>query len=158
MQYNASYKESNRMSKNRSRWHCSESRLYDNSNGISRRDLLRNTGGGLGAIALAMMATESETRSASGESNPIGTPGILKGVLHHPAKATRVIELFMAGAASHLDLFDYKPELQRRNGQESNFGESVEAFQNGLGPWLAPVWKFDNIYIYMQGQKIFMHL
>jgi hypothetical protein len=130
------------MSANQSPWHRSGSRLEEYSSAISRRDLLRNTGGGLGAIALAMMATENETRSASVESNPIATPGILKGVLHHPPKATRVIELFMAGAASHLDLFDYKPELHRRNGQEANFGESVESFQNGLGPWLAPVWKF----------------
>ena len=31
--------------------------------------------------------------------------------LHHPPKAKRVVQLFMAGAASHIDLFDYKPEL-----------------------------------------------
>ena len=40
----------------------------------------------------------------------------------------------MAGAASHLDLFDYKPELVKHHGQPSDFGEQVEAFQNGLGP------------------------
>jgi hypothetical protein len=48
----------------------------------------------------------------------------------------------MAGAASHLDLFDFKPELVKRHGQESDFGEHVEAFQNGLGPWMKPVWEF----------------
>ena len=48
----------------------------------------------------------------------------------------------MAGAASHLDLFDYKPELIKRHGQPSDFGEPVEAFQNGLGPWLRPLWDF----------------
>ena len=48
----------------------------------------------------------------------------------------------MAGAASHIDLFDYKPELVRRHGQPSDFGEQVETFQNGLGPWLRPVWNF----------------
>ena len=48
----------------------------------------------------------------------------------------------MAGAASHIDLFDYKPELIKRHGQPSDFGEPVEAFQNGLGPWLRPVWDF----------------
>ena len=41
----------------------------------------------------------------------------------------------MAGAASHLDLFDYKPELIKRHGEPSDFGEHVEAFQDGLGPW-----------------------
>jgi hypothetical protein len=48
----------------------------------------------------------------------------------------------MAGGASHLDLFDYKPELVKRQGQPSDFGEHVEAFQDGLGPWKAPVWPF----------------
>jgi hypothetical protein len=49
---------------------------------------------------------------------------------------------FKAGAASHLDLFDYQPELIERHGQLSDFGEHVEAFQDGLGPWLKPVWDF----------------
>ena len=48
----------------------------------------------------------------------------------------------MAGAASHIDLFDFKPELVKRHGQPSDFGEKVETFQNGLGPWLRPVWDF----------------
>lgn len=60
----------------------------------------------------------------------------------YPAKAKRVVQMFMAGAASHIDLFDYKPELIKRHGQVSDFGEPVEAFQNGLGPWLKPVWNF----------------
>lgn len=59
-----------------------------------------------------------------------------------PPRAKRVVQLFMAGAASHLDLFDFKPELVKRNGKPSDFGEQVEAFQNGLGPWLRPVWDF----------------
>jgi hypothetical protein len=60
----------------------------------------------------------------------------------YPPKAKRVIQLFMAGAASHIDLWDYKPELVKRHGQPSDFGEPVEAFQNGLGPWLKPIWEF----------------
>lgn len=60
----------------------------------------------------------------------------------HAAKARRVIHLFMAGAASHIDLWDYKPELVKHHGKPSDFGEHVEAFQNGLGPWLKPVWDF----------------
>ena len=42
----------------------------------------------------------------------------------------------MAGAASHIDMFDHKPELIKRHGEKSDFGEHVEAFQNGLGPWM----------------------
>jgi hypothetical protein len=89
---------------------------------MTRRDWLVRTGGGFGGLALAHM---------------LGFAGT-----HHPAKAKRVVQLFMAGGASHLDLFDYKPELVKRHGQESHFGEPVEAFQNGLGPWLKPVWEF----------------
>ena len=66
----------------------------------------------------------------------------LRRALHHPPKAKRVVQLFMAGAASHIDLFDYKPELVKRHGQPCDFGEPVEAFQNGLGPWLKPIWDF----------------
>jgi len=101
--------------------------------GISRRDFLWQSGGGLGGLALASML---------GQDHALAAGGLLDGKLHHPAKAKRVVQFFMAGAASHLDLFDYKPELVKRHGQPSDFGEPVEAFQNGLGPWLKPVWDF----------------
>jgi hypothetical protein len=77
-----------------------------------------------------------------GDERALATTGIFGGKLHHPAKARRVVQFFMAGAASHIDLFDHKPELVKRHGQPSDFGEPVEAFQNGLGPWLQPVWQF----------------
>lgn len=104
---------------------------------LSRRDFLWQSGGGLGGIALANMLLADD-----GAVRTIGSTGALRGVLHHPAKAKRVVQLFMAGAASHLDLFDYKPELVKRHGQPADFGEQVETFQNGLGPWLRPVWTF----------------
>ena len=101
----------------------------------SRRDFLWNVGGGLGGIVLnAMLAQESQASMA-----PSG--GVIK-VLHHPPRAKRVVQLFMAGAASHIDLFDYKPALVKNHGKDSDFGEHVEAFQNGLGPWMKPVWDF----------------
>jgi len=97
----------------------------------TRRDWLATAGGGLGGLALeAMLAAEARGG---------GDPG---SALVHPPRAKRVVQLFMAGAASHVDLFDFKPDLVKRHGQESDFGEPVEAFQNGLGPWLKPVWEF----------------
>lgn len=101
---------------------------------LSRREFLWRSGGGLGGIALAAMLGHD----AFGR----GGPGPAVPVQHHPPKAKRVVQFFMAGAASHLDLFDYKPELVKRHGQPSDFGEPVEAFQDGLGPWLRPVWDF----------------
>ncbi|MEI7775341.1 MAG: DUF1501 domain-containing protein, partial [Verrucomicrobiota bacterium] len=108
-----------------------------NPSTLNRRDFLWQSGGGLGGIALAaIMGTE---QARAGE-----LPSILSGKLHHPPRAKRVVQLFMAGAASHLDLFDFKPELVKRHGQPSDFGEAVEAFQNGLGPWKKPVWDFQS--------------
>ena len=48
--------------------------------------------------------------------------GAAEGGLHHPAKARRVVQLFMNGGASQMDTFDYKPELRRRHGQQVDFG------------------------------------
>ena len=101
----------------------------------SRRDFLWRSGGGLGGIALAHLL---QNGSALGGPEP----GVLSGQLHHPPRAKRVIQLFMAGAASHVDLFDHKPALEKHHGQKSDFGEHVEAFQNGLGPWMRSPFTF----------------
>src|SRR4051794_5042757 len=100
----------------------------------NRREFLWQSGGGLGGVALAAL---------------LGRDGLLAadrprpdGGLHHAPKAKRVVQLFMAGGASHIDLFDFKPELVRRHGRPADFGEKVEAFQDGLGPWLRPVFDF----------------
>ncbi len=99
---------------------------------LSRRDFLWQSGGGLGGLALtAMLGRE-----------PLLAQGVLSGTLHHPPKAKRVIQLFMGGAASHLDTFDFKPALIRHHGEKSDFGEHVEAFQNGLGPWMQSPFAF----------------
>lgn len=97
----------------------------------TRREFLWESGGGLGGIALA---------SLLGCRAQAGSGVLSEG--HLPAKAKRVVQFFMAGAASHLDLFDFKPELVKRHGQDADFGEKVEAFQNGLGPWMKPIWEF----------------
>lgn len=93
---------------------------------FTRRQLLHTTGQGFGALALAsMQAAETPHRSQ------VFAP-----------RAKRVVQLFMGGAASHIDLFDFKPVLVKHHGEPSDFGEAVEAFQNGLGPWKKPVWDF----------------
>ena len=99
---------------------------------LSRRDWL----GSFGGLALAtLLARGGVATAAPGR-------GAALVALHHPPRVKRVVQLFMAGAASSLDLWDYKPLLVEKHGQEADFGEPVEAFQNGLGPWLKPVWKF----------------
>jgi len=97
----------------------------------SRRDFLWQSGLGLGGIALASLCA----RDAHAQTPAAPRPPQF-------GRAKRVVQFFMAGAASHLDLFDFKPALIQHDGKPSDFGEPVEAFQNGLGPWLKPVWEF----------------
>jgi len=98
----------------------------------NRRDFLTRAGHGFGALALATMLAD-EARAQTG--------GVVSQ-LHYLPRAKRVVQLFMAGAASHIDLFDHKPALERHHGEPSDFGEHVEAFQNGLGPWMKSPFAF----------------
>jgi hypothetical protein len=92
-------------------------------------------------LALAsLLAQEGALADDAPATRPLLGPR--PGIPHHRPKAKRVVQLFMAGAASHIDLFDYKPDLVKHDGKPSDFGEHVEAFQNGLGPWLRPQWEF----------------
>lgn len=118
---------------NTSPWHR---RLAATSH--SRRDFLWRSGGGLGGIALAALLGEQGLLAAgAGSARPSSA---------HPApfrpRAKRVVQLFMAGAASHVDMWDHKPLLEKRNGEKWDAGEKVELFQDGLGATFASPWKF----------------
>ena len=120
------------MTPNRSPFH----QLPHDSSALSRREFLWRSGGGLGGIALAsLLGTDGALAGSQPSTSHAQLP-------HHRPRARRVIQMFMAGAASHIDLFDHKPELVKRDGQKSDFGEHVEAFQDGLGPWMKPLWNF----------------
>jgi hypothetical protein len=69
---------------------------------VSRREVLSRIGGGFGGMALA---------SLLGRTDASGT------ALHHRPTAKRVIQIFCPGGMSHVDTFDYKPELERRTGK-----------------------------------------
>src|SRR5580765_5838108 len=77
---------------------------------ITRRWFFEQCGVGLGAVALGSLFRES------GWAAPALNPLAAKQP-HFTPKAKRVIYLFMAGAPSHLELFDYKPELEKWNGK-----------------------------------------
>lgn len=99
---------------------------------LSRRELLWHAGGGLGGIALAQLL-HAEGLTAPANSAPrLG--------LHHRARATRVVQFFMSGAASQCDTFDYKPELIKRHGQRFDPGEKVELFQSDPGACMQSPW------------------
>jgi hypothetical protein len=76
-----------------------------------RRQFLQLAGLGCGSLALASLL-HSEGLAAESAVNPLATRAP-----HYPAKAKAVIWLFMTGGPSQVDTFDYKPELQKRDGQ-----------------------------------------
>jgi hypothetical protein len=79
---------------------------------LSRRWFLRDCGVGLAGIAAqSLLASEARAKAPSPE-NPLAPRQP-----HFPAKAKRVIYMFQAGAPSHLELFDSKPELAKHNGE-----------------------------------------
>lgn len=93
---------------------------------LSRAAFLGQMAGGAGTIALAQLLS----RNAFANS-PISEGS--DGRLHHPARATRIIQLFMNGGASQIDTFDYKPELERLNGQMLGPKEKPEGFTAPAG-------------------------
>jgi len=105
----------------------------------TRRDFLWRFGGGLGGIALAQLLGENGLLADTGASARLAE---FNGGLHHPAKAKRVVQLFMSGAASQCDLFDYKPELIKRHGQPWDPGEKVELFQSAPGACMKSPWEW----------------
>lgn len=76
---------------------------------LSRRWFLRDCTIGFGGIALNSLLQDD---AAAAPVNPLAVRQP-----HHSARAKRVIYMFHAGAPSHLELFDYKPELEKRSGQ-----------------------------------------
>ncbi|MFY0689354.1 MAG: DUF1501 domain-containing protein [Cyclobacteriaceae bacterium] len=78
----------------------------------SRRDFLTRTSLGMGALALGQFMDPLSAKAAM-----MSNSGVL-GQPHFAPKAKRVIYLFQSGAPSQLDLFDYKPLLNKMNGQE----------------------------------------
>src|SRR5437764_1320032 len=88
-------------------------------NDITRRYFFGQCGVGLGKIALASLLTgESRKRlSAATVSATDSANTLAPRPSHYTAKTKHVIYLFMAGAPSQLDLFDYKPALEKHDGQ-----------------------------------------
>ncbi len=84
----------------------------------NRRQFLSSAGLGLGSMALASLLSADEGVATGGRA---AADNLYQGILsepHFPPKAKRIIYLFMSGGPSQLDLFDYKPVLNEKNGQD----------------------------------------
>ena len=107
---------------------------------VTRRWFFQQCGVGLGAVALGSLFRESGWASPAAIANPLAPKQP-----HFPAKAKRVIFLFMAGAPSHLELFDNKPELTKWNGKAPPADlvkDYRAAFINPNAALLGPKFKF----------------
>ncbi len=102
---------------------------------LDRREFLWRFGGGLGGIALASLLGRQGLLADTSKPS-----AAFNGGLHHPAKAKRVVQLFMSGAASQCDTFDYKPLLIQRHGEKFDPGGKVELFQSDPGAVMKSPW------------------
>jgi hypothetical protein len=95
---------------------------------LSRREALKSAGAGFGYVALAALlgqdAAAASRRAAPGPLAPRAP--------HFPARARRIIFVFMEGAMSQLDTLEYKPQLQRTGGQPGPGGGTLAASRFGF--------------------------
>lgn len=114
---------------------------------LARRDFLGHAGNGLAGIALAGLLSRQGLMAESRDRSPI-RPNIRPEAPlaarppQFAAKANRVLTIFCSGACSHLDTFDYKPELVRRHGQPLPGGDALITFQGEQGAITQSPWAF----------------
>ncbi len=102
---------------------------------LSRRGFIANSFRGLAGVGLtSLMARDLEASAAKWQAG--------SGLTHFPPKAKRVLQIFCPGAASHLDLWDYKPELFKRSGEPLPGGDNTPSFQGKNGNLMRPPWDF----------------
>lgn len=102
---------------------------------LTRRRFLGNVYTGLGGIGLLHLL-----QSAVSAEQPIWHPG--RRQTHHSAKAKRVLQIFCPGAASAMDLWDYKPALETYHGKPLPGEENLVSFQGKNGNLMKSPWPF----------------
>ncbi len=105
---------------------------------FNRRRALQSVGCGFGYMAWSGLAAK---QAAAAAYNPLSSKPT-----HFPPRAKRVIFLFMQGGVSHVDSFDYKPELEKRDGESLQFDDSRVLAKTGMRgvskKIMKPMWKF----------------
>src|SRR5690349_3393374 len=99
---------------------------------LSRREFFSRLGTGAGALALAALLGEQ----ANAQAPKHATYDLLPKTSHFPARAKRVIYLFQNGGPSQVDLFDPKPELNKRAGEKPGQGFVNDVDAKKTGVWL----------------------
>ncbi|ADB18150.1 protein of unknown function DUF1501 [Pirellula staleyi DSM 6068] len=107
---------------------------------LSRRGFLGSTITGMAGIGLLDLLGRDLRASELGTDVSTWSPG--GGKTHFPPKAKRVLQIFCPGAASHIDLWDDKPELVKRSGEPLPGEENMLSFQGKNGNLMKSPWDF----------------
>ena len=102
---------------------------------LTRRRFMGSVYTGLSGVGLMHLLSDT----LAGEQSD-WQPG--RGQTHHPAKAKRVIQIFCPGAASHVDLWEYKSSLEKFHGKPLPGEENFLSFQGKNGNLMKSPWKF----------------
>jgi uncharacterized protein DUF1501 len=105
---------------------------------MHRRDFFSFASRGIGAAALlSLLARDRIVKGA-----PAVAPEAKDPPPHHPAKVKRVIQICLCGAFSHIDTFDYKPELAKQHGKPLGGSEKPDVFFGQVGLIRKNDWEF----------------
>jgi hypothetical protein len=115
---------------------------------LNRRTFLRHSATALGGMALAqLLGRDGLLAAESGIKSPVrpridpANPNAVRAP-HFAPRAKQVLMIFCAGACSHLDTFDYKPELIKRHGQPMPGADQLITFQGAQGALNQSPWAF----------------
>lgn len=108
---------------------------------LHRRDLFRRAGSGAGLVGLTALLQDEGLLNTAVAANDINPLAPKQG--HFPGRAKRIIWLFINGGPSHVDTWDYKPELEKSDGKElDGFDRFTGFFANSVGPLMKSPFQF----------------
>jgi Protein of unknown function (DUF1501) len=103
---------------------------------LSRRDFLSDSFTGFAGIGLASMLLPDLFEGKTVEAAGVLTP-------HHRPRAKRVLQIFCPGAASHMDMWEHKPMLEKYHGTKMPGEEDMKSFQGANGGIMRSPWTFE---------------
>lgn len=103
---------------------------------ISRRDFLSDSFTGFAGVGLASMLLGDLALGSSAHAAQVINP-------HHAPRAKRVLQIFCPGAASHMDLWEHKPMLEKFHGTKLPGEENMKSFQGANGNLMRSPWTFE---------------
>jgi len=109
---------------------------------LSRRGFLSNAFSGLAGIGLTSLLTNELLAAINSTAADGAGRETMGGLPHFPAKATRALQIFCPGGASHIDLWDYKPALEKHHGEPLPGEEGLVTFQGKNGNLMKSPWPF----------------